>query len=84
MGAQPLMDSHLLSILPAPHRDLSLALFELNGWGSTPVISVLSDSSNPQNSLLRTSEFDQDHNMIMFSLQVDCDFLPSPNLLFLL
>ena len=73
MGAQPLMDSHLLSILPAPHRDLSLPLFELNGWGSTPVISVLSDSSNPQNSLLRTSEFDQDHNMIMFSLQVDCE-----------
>lgn len=34
---------------------------------------LLYDSSNPQNSLLRTSEFDQDHNMIMFSLQVDCE-----------
>lgn len=66
----------------APHWGFSLSLSlaqrglereRANGWRSTSVISTLSDSSSPQNSLLRMSEFDQDCKMIMFSLQVDCE-----------
>lgn len=44
------------------------------GLGEQPRTSVRSASSDPrENSLLRASEFDQDHEMIMFSLQVDCE-----------
>lgn len=64
------MDSSLLS--SSSLRPLSLVLFEQMA-GEAPVISVLSDSASPQNTLLRRSEFDQDHKMIMFSLQVDCE-----------
>lgn len=34
---------------------------------------MFSDLSSLQNSVLKMSEYDQDHKMIMFSLQVDCE-----------
>lgn len=64
------MDSSLLS--SSSLRLLSLVLFEQMA-GEAPVRSMLSDSASPQKPLLRRSEFDQDHKMIMFSLQVDCE-----------